>query len=75
MKTVLSNLLQNRVTNVAVLLLVLMTAALGQSFRELNSTKAVPPCGQLCSAAKPCVIAACPVCKLSTTGTGHCAIS
>jgi len=73
MKKLMSNLLQNRVTSVAVLLLVLMTAALGQSFRELNATRKAPACGQPCSATVRCALSACPVCVLSTTG-GHCAV-
>jgi hypothetical protein len=73
MKKLMSNLLQNRVTSVAVLLLVLMTAALGQSFRELNATAKAPVCGQPCSLTNPCKLSACPVCVLSTTG-GRCAV-
>jgi hypothetical protein len=72
MKKLMSNLLQNRITSVSVLLLVLMTAALGQSLQELNATKNAPACGQKCSLANPCKTAACPVCVLISTASGVC---
>ena len=73
MKTLMPNLLQNRITSVAVLLLVLMTGALGQSVRELNASKQPPVCGQKCSRIVPCKELLCPACKLISTTSGVCA--
>jgi hypothetical protein len=73
MKTFISTLFRNRITSVVVMLVVLMTASLGQSFRELRATKSAPACGQPCSLAKPCSIAACPVCVFITPRSGICA--
>jgi len=69
MTTSILNLFRNRITGVAVLLVVLMAAALGQSVRELKSSTEQVACGGKCTTV--CPSTAC-VCIRVSTQSGVC---